>query len=91
MIRFRLACEVLARHRRPETPVGIVRSAYRPDQRVDIGRLVDLSSVDVDMLTIIVVGNSQTEAHDGKLITPRGYAGKYSLAQKEEATDDAST
>jgi precorrin-3B C17-methyltransferase len=86
---FRLACEALARHRRPETPVGIVRSAYRPDQRVEISRLVDLPSADVDMLTVIIVGNSQTEVYGGKLVTPRGYAGKYSLAGRETG-DDAS-
>ena len=69
--------------------MGIVRSAYRPDQRVEISRLVDLPSAGVGMLTVIIVGNSQTEVYGGKLVTPRGYAGKYSLAGRETG-DDAS-
>ena len=87
---FELACAALARQRRPETPVGIVRSAYRPDQRWKSSGWWILPSADVDMLTIIIVGNSQTEVHDGKLVTPRGYAGKYDLAGEEKAGDDAS-
>lgn len=87
---FALACEAIARHRRPDTPIGIVRSAYRPDQQIEVGRLADLPAADVDMLTIVIVGNSRTEIHAGKLITPRGYAGKYDLVGKKERDGDAS-
>ncbi len=55
-------------------------AAYRPEQHVDVVSLDALADADVDMTTVIVVGNSTTYVHDGKMITPRGYARKYDLA-----------
>src|SRR5262249_38175342 len=54
------ACAILARHRRPTTPVGIVRAAYRPEQEVTIVELAALPSARVDMVTILLVGNGET-------------------------------
>ncbi len=87
---FRLACEALVRHRSPDTPVGIVRSAYRSGQRAHILRLSELPAADIDMFTTVIVGNSQTAIYGGKLVTPRGYAGKYDLGEKEGTGTDAS-
>ena len=74
---FKLACEILLKWRSPQTLVGIVRQAYRPGQQVKVILLKDLAETEVDMLTIIVVGNSQTVLLDGKMITRRGYHKKY--------------
>jgi len=79
---FELACEILARERPPETSVGVVRAAYRHGQRVEIITLAGLPEADVDMLTILVVGNSQTRVYDHKMVTPRGYAEKYDLNEE---------
>lgn len=76
---FERACEILARHRSPGTPVGIARAAYRPGQRVDLITLVELPQAEVDMLTVVVVGNSSTIVSNGKMLTPRGYDRKYTL------------
>ena len=65
--------EVLLEHRAPDTPVGIVRNAYRPTQEVAVTDLVSLRPEDVDMLTVVVVGNSQTRLVAGRMVTPRGY------------------
>lgn len=67
------ASEILLRHRSPETPVGIVKDAYRPTQKVSLTDLGSLRSEDVDMLTVVVVGSSQTEIKAGRMVTPRGY------------------
>lgn len=67
------ACEILMRHRSPDTPVGIVRNAGREDQWSKVTTLGDLDSDDVDMFCIVIVGNSQTYISDGRMITPRGY------------------
>jgi precorrin-3B C17-methyltransferase len=67
------AQELLLRARSPETPVGIVRNAYRPDQSVELASLGRMAECRVDMLTTIIVGNSQTRRFDSMLITPRGY------------------
>jgi precorrin-3B methylase len=57
----------------PETPVGLVRNAYRPDQSVLLTTVAGLAEADVDMLTTVIVGNSQTRCFQARLITPRGY------------------
>ncbi len=68
------ACDVLLRHRSRSTPVGLVREAYRPDQRVRIADLGDLPMDEVDMKTIIIVGNSSTVRLGDRLVTRRGYS-----------------
>ncbi len=68
------AKEILLGSRPPETPVGVVRDAYRPTQEVRITDLGSLCPEDVDMLTVVVVGNSQTVVRAGRMVTPRGYS-----------------
>ena len=67
------AREILLEHRPPDTPVGIVKDAYRRGQKVILTDLGSLRPEDVDMLTIVIIGNSQTEIQAGRMITPRGY------------------
>lgn len=76
---FELTCDLLEKHRSKETPVGIVRSGYREDQEVEIVPLSKLREAEVNMVTIIIVGNDSTRVSNGKMVTPRGYAGKYDL------------
>ncbi|HZS00350.1 MAG TPA: precorrin-3B C(17)-methyltransferase [Chloroflexota bacterium] len=70
---FGEACAILRRHREDETPVGIVREAFRPGQQVAVVPLGALAAYPVDMLTIVVVGSSQTRRVGDYLLTPRGY------------------
>jgi cobalt-precorrin 5A hydrolase/precorrin-3B C17-methyltransferase len=65
--------EILLEHRPPDTPVGIVKDAYRQTQRVILTDLASLRPEDVDMLTIVLVGSSQTRVVAGRMVTPRGY------------------
>lgn len=69
------AQRILLQYKAPTTPVGIVRNAKRNDERIIITTLDMLSEHPVDMLTTVVIGNSQTViSSDGtKIITPRGY------------------
>ena len=66
--------EMLLEHRPPDTPVGIVKDAYRPTQEATITDLASLQAESVDMLTIVVVGSSQTRIVAGRMVTPRGYS-----------------
>ena len=68
----------MLKHRSGDTPVGIVGDAFRPGQRVKITSLQGLEkeAESVDMVTIVVIGNSTTYLHAGKVITPRGYEEK---------------
>jgi len=72
------ARRILLEHRSPQTPVGIVREAYRPEQRVIVTDLEGLEeqSPKVDMFTTVIVGNSTTYVHNGCMVTPRGYEKK---------------
>lgn len=70
------ARELLLEHRSPDTPVGIVKDAYRPTQRVTLADLGSLRLEEVDMLTVVTVGNSRTEVRAGRMVTPRGYLGR---------------
>ncbi len=67
------ARETLLEHRPPGTPVGIVRNATRPGQSVTITDLAHLTEYPIDMLTVLIVGNSQTMVQNGRMITRRGY------------------
>ena len=65
--------DLFLRERSAETPVGYVRQAGREDQEVKLTTLAAFDPEDVDMFTVIIIGNSQSYISDGKLITPRGY------------------
>jgi cobalt-precorrin 5A hydrolase / precorrin-3B C17-methyltransferase len=65
--------EILLDHRTPDTPVGVVRDAYREGQRVTLTDLGSLRPESVDMLTVVIVGSSRTEVRAGRMVTPRGY------------------
>lgn len=70
---YRLKELFLAEGRAPETPVGYVRQAGREEQEVHLTTLADFNPEEVDMFTVILIGNSQSYAWNGKFITPRGY------------------
>jgi cobalt-precorrin 5A hydrolase/precorrin-3B C17-methyltransferase len=70
---LRAALDVLAEHRPSDTPVGAVRQASRDGQRVWCAPLADFDVADVDMVTTVVVGSSQTTMANGRMVTPRGY------------------
>ena len=65
--------ELFLKHRSAETPVGYVRHAGREEQVVKVTTLGAFDPEDVDMFTVILIGNSQSYIADGKMITPRGY------------------
>ena len=65
--------ELFLQERSADTPVGYVRQAGREEQEVKITTLGAFDPEDVDMFTVILIGNSQTYIADGKMITPRGY------------------
>lgn len=68
------ALEIVRAYREPSTPVGLVRKAFRPDQEVRLTTLANFSPEHVDMLSIILIGNSETRIVGTHMLTPRGYA-----------------
>ncbi len=65
--------EIFLQERSSGTPVGYVRQAGREEQEVKLTTLADFNPEDVDMFTVILIGNSQSYIAGGKMITPRGY------------------
>lgn len=66
--------EILLHYRRPQTPVGIVREALRgQESNVQMATLADFTNVPIDMLTTVIIGNSQTRNIGPYMVTPRGY------------------
>ena len=73
------AQRIFLRHRDPNTPVAIVKSAFRPKQRIEFTTLDKMTEADIGMLTTVLIGNSNTFVKHGLMITPRGYANKYDV------------
>lgn len=67
------ALAILAGHREPGTPVGVVRNASRPDGSSRVTTLGALDPATVDMMTVVTVGNTATRNIAGRMVTPRGY------------------
>ncbi len=78
------AQRILLQYRKPDTPVAIVKSAYREAQNIQRVRLDEMKDCKIGMLTTVLIGNSSTYMEEGLMITPRGYANKY-----ENITGDA--
>lgn len=71
------AQRIFLRHRRPDTPAVVVKSAYRRRQTIHHTTLDRLIEADIGMLSTVLIGNSATFVRDGLMVTPRGYANKY--------------
>lgn len=67
------ARQILLQHRVPETPVGVVTAAGRSGQRLVISNLMNFLETEIDMQSVVLVGNSQSYVKDGYMVTPRGY------------------
>ncbi|WP_114993372.1 precorrin-3B C(17)-methyltransferase [Synechococcus sp. UW179A] len=69
------AIEILLCARPLTTPVVMARQLGRSEEQVSIHNLGNLRPEDVDMLTVLVIGNSSSRVQDGRMVTPRGYPG----------------
>ena len=68
--------ELFLKERSPGTPVGYVRQAGREEQEIKVTNLEAFDPEDIDMFTIVIIGNSQSRTFNAnKIITPRGYYG----------------
>ena len=79
------AQRILLQYRKPETPVALVKSAYRRRQNIEFSTLEKMAEADIGMLTTVLIGNSNTFVREGLMVTPRGYANKYTTAIGSDA------
>lgn len=54
-------------------PAGIVRNIGRDGQDFELTTLAELRDKQVDMFSTVIIGNTQTEVINGRMVTPRGY------------------
>lgn len=57
----------------PETVCGLVRNIGREGQSARVLTLAELEDTPVDMFTTVYIGNGNTRALSGRMVTPRGY------------------
>ena len=67
------ALKIIAKFRSPNCPVGLVREAYRAKQWVGLFELKDFPVELADMLSLVIVGNSESRKVGQYMLTPRGY------------------
>lgn len=76
---FERAVEIIRRYRSKDTPAGIVKNATREGETViatTLGRIMGYND-EIDMSTIVLIGNSESRLWNNRIITPRGYQKKY--------------
>ena len=65
--------DIYLKHRSESTPVAICKQLGRSEEYIKITTLGSLNVEDVDMFSVVLIGNSQTFRYRDNLITPRGY------------------
>lgn len=77
------ARDIFLKHRSPNTPVAIVKGAFRESQSIimtDLERMLDYPDL-MGMITTIIIGNSSSYNYNDLMINPRGYRSKYQLVK----------
>ena len=67
------AREIMMKHKAPTTPVALLRHVGREDQNYTLTDLEHFLDHEIDMFTVVIIGNSKSYVKDNKMITPRGY------------------
>ena len=77
------AREIFLKYRNPETPVAIVKGAFRDSQSIVLTNLDKMLNYPdmMGMITTIIIGNSSSYNYDDMMINPRGYRSKYQLVK----------
>lgn len=65
--------DIIGKYRSPKTPVGLVKNSGRANREITLTSLESINYEKVDMLTVLIIGNSNTYMKNNKIITPRGY------------------
>ncbi len=72
-LHFQWACDILLRHKSPDTPAGWVSNIGRKDETHKIMTLGEIRDEKLDMFCTAIIGNSETKILNGRMVTPRGY------------------
>lgn len=75
--------KIFLEERSPETPVAIVKQVTRKEEAIKITTLGEFDPEDVDMFSLVMIGNSQTFQYKNFMVTPRGYLNRKPHTGKE--------
>ena len=75
------AREILLQYRRADTPAIVAFNVTRKGEEITVTRLGDLDPQEMNMLTLVLVGNSETRRVGNWVYTPRGYQKKLGDAE----------
>ncbi len=77
--------KLLLKYRAQNTPVAIVKGAYRESQEVVLTDLENMESHQdkLGMITTVIIGNSSTYRYKDMMVNPRGYTSKYNIAEPQ--------
>jgi len=67
------AKEIILNTRSQSLPVAIVENAYRENQKIVHTDINSFTGCEIGMLSVVIIGNSQTVFEKGKMVTARGY------------------
>ena len=67
------AREIFLKHHSPDTPCAVLRNIAREGQKVDLTTLDKLLTHKIDMLSLVIIGNSDTEQMGHWMVMKRGY------------------
>ena len=77
--------KILLKYRSPNTPVAIVKGAFRESQEIVLTDLENMESHQdkLGMITTVIIGNSSTFRYKDLMINPRGYTSKYNIVEPQ--------
>lgn len=67
------ACDIMLKNQPGTIPAGIVRNIGREGEAYELTTLAELRDKQVDMFSTVIIGNTQSEVINGRIVTPRGY------------------
>ncbi|MBD5805818.1 precorrin-3B C(17)-methyltransferase [Limosilactobacillus walteri] len=70
---LRKALDIILKYKSPDTIVGIGKDVARAKEIDKVTTIADLDETEINMTSIVIVGNKNTYVEDGRMITPRGY------------------
>jgi precorrin-3B C17-methyltransferase len=65
--------EIFLRYRTAETPAGVGTAVGTPEEHIELTVLGDLLPLEINMRSVVIVGNSHSKTVGGRFVTPRGY------------------
>lgn len=68
-----IARDIMLKYKKPTTPVALLRHVGRENQNYTLTNLEEMLNHEIDMFTVVIVGNSKSYIKNDKMITPRGY------------------